>query len=286
MPQFTFADLFAGIGGFRLAAESLGGTCLFTAEINKNALAVYNHNYGTTAPQDMRRLDYSLVPHVDLITAGFPCQSYSQAGYQRGLNDSRGVLFYDLLRYIKYKQPRYILLENVRNLAKHDGGNTIKFMIKALQDEGYHVRYKVLTAVDFGLPQKRERVYLVCYLEDVEFEWPRPTGLNFTLSHVLRGQCPRDVGYTLRQGGMDSPWGDRHIWDGYRVNGVNRRLTFDEAKIMQGFPWSYRLPDGVTDKAGIKLLGNAVAVPVATAVLRQILFLKERYECLKQKNPH
>jgi DNA (cytosine-5)-methyltransferase 1 len=275
--MFTFADVFAGIGGFRLAAEQLGGTCIFTSEIKKNAIKVYSHNFGKVEPIDISRVDLKNCEKPDFVFAGWPCQSFSQAGRGLGFHDAtRGTLFFHLINYLAETKAPYILLENVRGLIKHDNGKTLKIVLDNLADLDYTLDYKVLKASDYGLPQFRPRIYIVGFKGEGQFEWPKKRGLLMTMSHVLKGECDRDVGFTLREGGYGSPIDDRHNWDGYWVNKKEHRLMFEEAKMMQGFPLTFTLPESVSEGIGIKLLGNAVAVDVVRSVIRQLLFMRER----------
>ena len=147
--KFTFIDLFAGIGGFRIALESLGGKCVFSSEINEHAISMYKENFGDDSKCDITKLDPSLLPNFDILCGGFPCQAFSICGKQEGFNDAtRGTLFFDICRILKEKKPKVFILENVKNLEKHDKGNTLFIMLKALNELGYSVSYKVLNAKD------------------------------------------------------------------------------------------------------------------------------------------
>lgn len=275
--MFTFADLFAGIGGFRIAAEELGGKCIFTSEVKKSALRVYSENFEPTEPVDISTFPLEGCQTPDLVFAGWPCQSFSQAGHKLGFHDAtRGTLFFHLANYLEKIQPPYILLENVRNLVGHDNGRTFEIVSNSLLDLGYTIDHRVLFAKDYGLPQIRSRVYIVGYKGNEEFSWPKASRLTINMSNVLKGNCEREIGFTLREGGFRSPINDRHNWDGYWVDGEERRLTWAEAKIMQGFPLDFKLPTGMADSTGVKLLGNAVPVNVVRAVTRQLLMLRER----------
>lgn len=161
--DFTFIDLFAGIGGFHQAASSLGGKCVFASEIDKYALDTYKQNYGIDANHDITKVDEKEIPKHDLLCAGFPCQSFSKAGHQKGMDDTRGTLFFDIKRILKYHKTKYILLENVRNLVSHDHGNTWKIIRQNLHDLGYRLTEEplILSPHQFGVPQLRERVYIL-----------------------------------------------------------------------------------------------------------------------------
>lgn len=160
--KLKYIDLFAGIGGFRLALDSLGAKCVFSSEIEKHAIDMYKKNFGDDSECDITKLDPSILPDFDILCAGFPCQAFSISGKQKGFADkTRGTLFFDIVRVLKTKKPSAFILENVQNLEKHDKGNTLFVMIKTLNELGYSVSYKVLNAKDFGVPQNRERIIIV-----------------------------------------------------------------------------------------------------------------------------
>lgn len=162
MKDIRFIDLFAGIGGFRLGLESIGAKCVFSSEIDEHAIAMYEANFHENSKCDITTLDPSMIPDFDILCAGFPCQSFSISGKQRGFKDeTRGTLFFDICRVLSEKKPPYFILENVKNLETHDKGNTLCVMLRELNDLGYSVSYKVLNAKDFGVPQNRERIILV-----------------------------------------------------------------------------------------------------------------------------
>lgn len=157
----TFIDLFAGIGGFRLGMEKAGFKCVFSADINKHAAAMYKENFGEEAFCDITKLDVKDIPDFDVMCGGFPCQPFSRAGQTLGFEDTRGTLFFDLCRIIEAKQPKALFLENVKNLLVHDSGKTFKTIVKALEDLGYTVSYKLLDARNFNSPQSRERIVII-----------------------------------------------------------------------------------------------------------------------------
>lgn len=178
---YRFIDLFAGLGGFRLALESFGAKCVYSSEWDKAAQEVYNDNFGEIPDGDITKVDEKNIPQHDIICAGFPCQAFSISGKQRGFEDSRGTLFFDVARIAKYSRPKVIFLENVKNFASHDGGNTLRVVKATLDELGYDVFYKVLNSVDYGMPQKRERIYIVCFRKDLNitnFEFPKPFPLE------------------------------------------------------------------------------------------------------------
>lgn len=162
MQKYTFIDLFAGIGGFRYAFEKTGKyKCVFSSEINTACQDVYENNFGDRPFGDITQISTSDIPDFDVLLGGFPCQPFSICGKKKGFEDTRGTLFFDICRIIKDKKPKAIVLENVQHLTKHDKGRTFKVIIESLQDLGYNVSYKVLNAINFGLPQNRERIFIV-----------------------------------------------------------------------------------------------------------------------------
>jgi DNA (cytosine-5)-methyltransferase 1 len=164
MTSFKFIDLFAGIGGMRQAAELNGGTCVFSSEINRDAASTYEANFGERPHGDITIVDENDIPEHDVIFGGFPCQPFSICGFKRGFEDTRGTLFFHILRIAKAKRPSCLVLENVKHFANHDGGNTLRVVVEALEEIGYSVSVEVINAVDFGLPQNRDRTIIVASL--------------------------------------------------------------------------------------------------------------------------
>ena len=156
-----FIDLFAGIGGFRLAFENVGFQCLFSSEINKACQEVYNNNFNDIPFGDIREFNPEKLNDFDVLVAGFPCQPLSICGLYRGFEDTRGTMFFEICRIIEVKQPNIIVLENVKHLIYHDRGNTLKVILQSLKKLGYNVTYKILNAKDFGVAQHRERIFII-----------------------------------------------------------------------------------------------------------------------------
>lgn len=177
----TFIDLFAGLGGFRLALESYGARCVYSNEWDKFAQKVYYDNFGDVPEGDITKVDENSIPEHDILCAGFPCQAFSISGKQRGFEDSRGTLFFDVARIVKAKKPKVVFMENVKNFATHDNGRTLSVIKATMEELGYSFNQRVLNAVDYGVPQKRERVYMVCFRDDLEvddFSFPAPFPLK------------------------------------------------------------------------------------------------------------
>lgn len=183
-----FIDLFAGVGGFHLALSSFETECVFSSEWDKHAKKVYQNNFGIQPFGDITLINERDIPNHDIIAAGFPCQAFSISGNQRGFEDSRGTLFFDIARIARYHKPKILLLENVYNLERHDGGNTLKVILRTLKELGYNCFYKVLNASHYGIPQIRRRIFFVCFRNDLgvsKFEFPSPTKTNSRLVDFL-----------------------------------------------------------------------------------------------------
>lgn len=180
----TFIDLFAGMGGFHVALESLGAKCVYANEWDLHAQEVYKANFNMLPEGDITKVDEKAIPDHDILCAGFPCQAFSISGKRLGFQDSRGTLFFDVARIVKEKRPKVVFMENVKNFASHDEGRTIAVVKATMEELGYTFDYKVLNAVDYGVPQKRERVYMVCFRNDIDshaFSFPKPFKL---MKHV------------------------------------------------------------------------------------------------------
>uniref|UniRef100_A0AB33J9E4 Cytosine-specific methyltransferase n=1 Tax=Prevotella sp. GTC17259 TaxID=3236795 RepID=A0AB33J9E4_9BACT len=163
--DFTFIDLFAGIGGFRIPLQWENGKCVFSSEFNHSAQEVYYANFGEFPFGDITKIPVHFIPNHDVLTAGFPCQPFSISGKMRGFEDTRGTLIYNVFKIIEAKQPKVVLLENVKHLVHHDHGNTLKTILQGLSNLGYKYSYKVLNASNFGVPQNRERIIIVANKE-------------------------------------------------------------------------------------------------------------------------
>lgn len=178
---YLFIDLFAGLGGFRIALESLGAKCVYSNEWDEHVQKVYADNFGDIPEGDITKVDENNIPNHDILCAGFPCQAFSISGKQRGFEDSRGTLFFDVVRIVKAKKPKIVFMENVKNFATHDNGHTLEVVKATMEELGYTFYQRVLNAVDYGIPQKRERIYMVCFRNDLNitgFEYPKPFKLT------------------------------------------------------------------------------------------------------------
>lgn len=301
-PKFTFIDLFAGIGGMRLAFEKAGGTCVFSSEINEQSRKTYEANFGDAPSGDIREVRASSIPDHDVLVAGFPCQPFSLAGVSKkrsmnkgdGFQDSeQGLLFFEILRVLKAKRPYAFLLENVKNLKSHDGGKTFKHMVSHLERLGYHVNFDVIDASSM-VPQHRERIYIVGFLDQTDFKFPTFSGKKPKLKSILSKSVPQK--YTLTNGvwaalkrhakrnrakgygfgygiadlnGAARTLSARYYKDGAEIliqqaNTRPRRLTPKECTRLMGFPKNFVMP--VSDVQAYRQLGNAVVPPVVQKI--------------------
>jgi len=284
--NFTFIDLFSGIGGFHLAFHNLGVKCVFASEMDIHARKTYEHNFKQISPElfknkmfndDIRNVTPSDIPDFDILCAGFPCQPFSQAGHKRGFEDNhnseRGNLFFNIVDILEEKKPKAFFLENVRGLIKHDNGNTFKIIRNILENElGYSFYFKIVKASDYGLPQLRPRAFMIGFRDEgflKGFTFPANKPLKFNMSDVWNGQCSREIGFTLRVGGRGSKIDDRRNWDSYLVDGQIKQLGIEQGKKMQGFPDSFEFP--VSKTQAIKQLGNSVAIDAIQEVSKQML---------------
>jgi len=188
-PKFKFIDLFAGIGGFRMAFQNLGGKCVFTSEWDKYSQKTYEANYGEVPFGDITKVDEKNIPDHDILLGGFPCQAFSIAGRRDGFGDTRGTLFFDVARIIREKQPKAFFLENVKGLKSHDKGKTLKIILKTLREDlNYFVpEPQVINAKDFGVPQNRERIFIVGFRKDLgitDFKYPEPLSEKVSFEEV------------------------------------------------------------------------------------------------------
>lgn len=298
-------DLFAGIGGIRLGFELAFKKvqCVFSSEIDGHAITTYKANFNcSNIHGDITKISEDLIPDHDILLAGFPCQPFSQAGKKKGFLDARGGLFFDINRILHKKKPSAFLLENVKQLKGHDSGRTLDVMLQHLNSIGYNnLYYTVLNGKDFGLPQNRERIYIVGFLNDnVEFTFPRNQNIKTCLGDILdekvdskytisdklwaghrrRKQSHKakgnGFGYTLfnKQSEYSNTISARYYKDGSEILieqkcGQNpRKLTPREAARLQGFPESYKIP--VSDVQAYIQFGNSVCVPVIAAIAANI----------------
>lgn len=305
---FRFIDLFAGIGGIRIPFQELGGACVFSSEWDQFAQKTYKVNFGETPSGDITQISSDSIPDFDILLGGFPCQPFSSAGLKKGFADTRGTLFFEIERILRDKRPKAFLLENVKQLRTHDRGRTLKVILSHLDALDYYVKYDVLRAGDFGVPQNRERTYIVGFdkhyydiTDDYDFSFPAPTFEKTRLGDILeesvderytltdaiwegfkkrkQNNINRGAGFGYCLFNQDSPYVStlvaRYYKDGQEIlvdQGPDknpRKLTPRECARLQGFPDSFIIP--VSNMQAYKQFGNSVAVPVVRAVAQRII---------------
>jgi DNA (cytosine-5)-methyltransferase 1 len=298
--MFKFIDLFAGIGGIRIPFEELGGECVFSSEIDKFARETYHANFGHYPSGDIEEIDPKDIPKHDLLLAGFPCQPFSQAGLGKGFEDDRGTLFFQIEKILKQHKPKVILLENVKRFKTHDKGNTFRVVKERLNRLGYKVSAEILSGKDFGVPQNRERIYIVGLKNGKSFSFPKPTCKKTSVGAILQKKIdfgPYTISDRLWEGhqrrkrehakkgngfgyslfNQKSPYTNtisaRYYKDGSEIlieqRGKNpRKLTPREASRLQGFPENYKIV--VSNVQAYKQFGNSVCVPVVRAIAKNL----------------
>ena len=303
--RLKFIDLFCGLGGFRLAVENLrhNSECVFSCDFDADSQKSYETNFGEKPFGDITKISENEIPEHDVLFAGFPCQAFSICGDGKGFEDTRGTLFFDIARILKAKRPKAFVLENVKQLVSHNQGKTLERIIETLENLGYQVHYKILNALDFGLPQKRERVFIVGFREPKYFAWnlqKKPmkplrevleteVAPNYYASEQIKQNRLRSVENRIikeeitvwheNKGGNISPLPyscalrSGASYNYLLVNG-ERRLTEREMLRLQGFPEDYKIVVGYG--AMRKLAGNSVAIPCVEAVLHSVFDVLER----------
>jgi DNA (cytosine-5)-methyltransferase 1 len=299
--SFTFIDLFAGIGGIRIPFNELGGKCVFSSEWDKYSQLTYEANHGEKPHGDITLIPPKDIPKHDLLLAGFPCQAFSQAGRKQGFLDTRGTLFFYVANILNHHRPAAVLLENVKRFRTHDKGNTLRIVTEIMEELGYTFSTQVLSAKDFGVPQNRERIYMVGLYKGQKFEFPKPPKIptkvgdilekgkdmaKYTLSDELwKGHLRRKkehlekgngFGYQLFTAGSTyaSTLSARYYKDGSEIlieqKGKNpRKITPREAAGLMGFPDTFKIV--VSDTQAYRQFGNSVCVPVIRAIAQQLV---------------
>ena len=291
-------DLFAGIGGLRLGFEEFGCKNVFSSEIDPYAKKMYEANFDELPFGDINDIQTSEIPDHDILLAGFPCQPFSIAGKELGFNDIRGTLFFNIFEILKKKKPKAFLLENVKRLKNHDNGRTFQTIKNCLESLGYTIYYQVLNTLDYGLPQKRERIYIVGFKEKIDFSFPSKLGKYISLSEILEDKKDIPESYflseRLKKKRFDSLKKDPFfpsIWHeniggnisalpyscalrasgsyNYLVVNGERRLTGREMLRLQGFPENFII--NVPYSQVRKIAGNSVSVPVIKLIAKQLI---------------
>lgn len=302
--SFRFIDLFCGIGGFRIAAEAacrdlnVEPQFVFASDIDWEAQMAYEANFGECPAGDITKVATESIPDHDILLGGFPCQAFSIIGDRKGFEDTRGTLFFEIARILESKRPEAFVLENVKQLRTHNKGRTLVRIMETLAALGYQAQDHVLNALHFGIPQKRERIFIVGFREPHKFTWPKGGVPMKPLSDILEPKVPPFyyASEQIRSNRLDRRKGKKKhseatIWHENKGGNVSaypyscalragasynyllvngeRRLTEREMLRLQGFPETYKLACGYS--ATRKQAGNSVAVPCVTAVIRAVL---------------
>ncbi len=311
--NYTCGGFFTGVGGIETAFEKQGFKTIYANEIDKYAVTTYEANHQVKADcRDINDVKCDDIPNFDIMLAGWPCQPFSLAGYRQGFEDEqgRGTLFFELERIFKKKKPKVLFLENVKNLVGHDCGNTFRIILEKLERTGYHVKYRVLNAMEYGnIPQNRERIYIVAFRSKrqyQQFDFPKPIPLTTKLSDVIDFENKVDDKYyytadkcgfydTLKEQmtNPDSIYQWRRVYVRENKSGVVptltanmgtgghnvpliitkhgiRKLTPYECFMVQGYPDNFVIPDGMSNTRAYKQAGNSVVVPVIERIAEEI----------------
>lgn len=300
------ASLFCGCGGLDLGFHQAGYDIIWANDFDKYAVQTYNYNFPNPAVcADLNDIDINLIPAHDVLIGGFPCQPFSMMGKEKGFDDKRGTLFFKVIEIIENQrdrghQPRIVVLENVKNLMTHDKGKTFKVIKETLENLGYHVFAEKLNSSDYGVPQTRNRVFIVCIMDDIDYKFPEGNGSKKELQDILEDNVEdkyflsERILKTIMSNGTGGYYAKSEIdlkiarpltatmakmhracQDNYvtQEKGV-RRLTPRECARLQGFPDSFEIK--VSDAQAYKQFGNAVTVKVSYAIAKSIL---EQVEC-------
>lgn len=298
--KLRYVDLFCGIGGFRFAIEAvcrkkgIQAKCVFSCEIDEECRKSYLANFSDLPNGDITKISEKVVPDHEILLAGFPCQPFSIIGKRKGFEDARGTLFFDIARIIQAKQPTAFVLENVKLLYGHNGGKTLARILETLQELGYYTDHKVLNALDFGLPQKRERIFIVGFKNPCCFDWPIGRVQMKPLSEILEKDVHKKhyASERIRKKRLDllKPTVEPTIWHENKAGHISaypfscalragasynyllvngeRRLTPREMLRLQGFQDSFKIV--CNDSQARKQAGNSLPVPVAAAVIEKV----------------
>lgn len=300
-------ELFAGIGGIGLAFKQAGFDIGWANEIDKKAYITYGKNFNNYAVnEDMKKVNPVKMGQVDVLAGGFPCQSFSIAGYMKGFEDDRGNLFFDILRFVDILRPSIIFLENVKNLMSHDCGRTFKIIQGELSNAGYYIKHQVLNTAEYSdIPQHRERLYIVCFRHKKHYEkfrFPKPIKKTKSIRSLLESNVPEEFSYknsryyprlkeTMINPNTLYQWRRTYVRENKKglcptltanmgTGGHNvplvldgddiRKLTPRECARLQGFPDDFVLPDDLSNSELYKQIGNSVSVPVVQAIAKNI----------------
>ena len=309
LKKYKVGSLFAGIGGIDLGFQNAGFEIKWANEIDKRACETYSNNFKhKIICEDIKNLNSKDLSKVDILTAGFPCQPFSIAGYRKGLDDERGgVIFFELMRIVEDIKPRVLFLENVKNLKSHDEGKTFNFIIKAIEKLGYKIKYSILNACEYsGIPQNRERIYIVCFKNEKDFDnfnFPKKESKKLSIQDFLDQKISKEFYYNksklypllkkeITKKNTCYQWRRKYVREnksnlcptltanmgtgGHNVPLILddkdiRKLTPRECARLQGFPDNFIFPSNMANSSIYKQIGNSVSVPVINKIAKNIL---------------
>lgn len=280
---YKFIDLFCGIGSFHYSFDKMGWKCVLASDIDETVHDVYEKNYGMKPVGDIYDINPDDIPHYDVLCAGFPCQPFSNAGKHGGFDDERGILFLEIIRLMKAAKPKVAVLENVSALKSHDKGKTFKIICEKIEEQGYTVHHKVLKCSDYGLPQMRKRIFMVCVRNDITHNVDifdlKEYEKDVTMKEYLGKNFEKKHAYTIRCGGARSPITSKQNWDGYMVDGEVYRLTIQDAKKLQGFDDDFYLSEEKKDKKNTwRYLGNTIPTKFTELIGLKVKAILDRHE--------
>ncbi|MHA2219285.1 MAG: DNA cytosine methyltransferase [Candidatus Hodarchaeales archaeon] len=308
LSSFKFIDLFSGIGGFRISLESFGARCVFSSDINKHARHTYKENFGDEPSGDITKIDAKDIPRHDIICGGFPCRPFSISGHMLGFEDPKeGTLFFEMLRIIRYHRPKIVLFENVKNLKFYDGGRTLETICTLLNNEGYEVHYNMLNSSYYGVPQTRQRIYIVGFHESFnvgKFSFPAPledfivlrdilddidTDINRSDVQIIRDLNVQPISKPVRVAIIGKSRQGERIYHPnghaitlsssgggvggssglYLINDKIRKLSPRECARIMGFPESFKLHK--SGPRSMRQLGNSIVIDVLQYIIKEII---------------
>jgi len=311
LKNLKFIDLFAGIGGFHLGLHSLEADCVYANEWEKNAQEVYFENFGLLPDNDITQVSEKNIPRHDILCAGFPCQAFSVSGKRLGFEDTRGTLFFDVARIISHHHPKVVFLENVKNFFNHDSGKTYAVVKQTLENLGYDVYSKILRSSDFGVPQARERLYIVCFKKEmgIKFDFPKPLEKTISVSSILEKKVseeffiqredidiyksesdvknlrsPAQIGKINKGGQGERIYSIHSVGPTISANGggaaaktgaylVNERIRkLTPKECLRMQGFPEEFQMNVPKNIAYKLLGNSVSVPVIEEIAKSIAY--------------
>ena len=286
MNTYKYINLFSGIGGWELGLQELPMENVLSCEIDKYARQTFTANFpdlpcikNNQYPEDIRKINPEDIPPFDILVGSPPCQSFSMAGLRKGLKDDKddkGNMFFYVLNIIKHRKPKAFILENVKGLLTAEGGRSFRIIHDLFRNAGYSFHYKVIKGCDCGIPQIRQRVFMVGFRgenqETSGFKFPASVPLKFTMKDVFKSKtCNREIGYTVLTAHNHKKYNEPYNWMHYIVDGVEHEITLKETQKLMGLPDSFLFPKGLSSSRIRKQLGNGIIPDCVKLVSEQVL---------------